>query len=364
MDDSFYKKVHDWGDDEVSKFLVDHNCSVYVHLFKSNDIKGDNILDVDQHALKEMGVNVIGDRVRIAVAINGLRNKCFDELVWLEQYKKSNRPQPPARLEDFLAKRKQAQTRPPPLVLEKSSSPTLPNVYQSTMSNNDQNLKANGKSQNDKYNAKNALAALGVPVLKRPRGNSAGTKDKDKDKDPPLFTSAPLPPVVNTSSNISSKKNNLLNLSSGSIKRPSTSNNVSNKKLNYSINRPSTANPSIHTFAKSQISPTESVREEMFENGYRIGAGPYQHNNSKLSLTDVRRKCVKFITANDGFTRVLDVSECDNASQVFARVLKKFGKLDSYSKQSINSNDNDNDKSYFVYNGWAMFRCVDHQSKL
>lgn len=339
-EETFHSRVQNWNDEDISNFLTDYNCPVYVKLFKDNDIRGDNILDVDQTALKEMGVPRVGDRVRISVAINGLRNRCFDELVQHDQ--KKSRPHPSARLEESMSKRKPApmrpsQARPPPLVLDNAQQQHKNDIaYQ---------------PHKDK-SAKSTLASLGVPGLKRPRGNSNPHRDPS-NKD--LYTTAPLPAP-------NSSRKNLLNLSSGSIKRPSTSNVASRKQYSSHGTRPNTANPALHPYAKSQVSPTESIREEMFENGYRIGAGPYQsHNNSKLSLTDVRRKCVKFITAEDGFTRTVDVSECENAADVLARVLKKFGKINYLSKNHSGAIE-DNDRTYFVYQGWGVFRCVDGQS--
>ncbi|TIB81143.1 Pkinase-domain-containing protein [Wallemia mellicola] len=336
MDESFHRRVQNWRDDDISNFLNEHNCAIYVPLFRDNDIRGDNILDVDQIALKEMGIPKVGDRVKINVAINGLRNRCFDELVQLDQ--KKSRSLALSRSEgdnrQRVATSKSSQTRPPPLVLDQLQPP--------------QQHKNDIPYQPQNKSAKSTLAALGVPGLKRPRGNS---NPSNRD----LYTSSPLPQPSNSS------RKNLLNISSGSIKRPSTSNVVSRKQLALNGTRPNTANPALHPYAKSQVSPTESIREEMFENGYRIGAGPYQsHNNSKLSLTDVRRKCVKFITAEDGFTRVVDVSECENASDVLARVLKKFGKI-NYQAKSQSGAIEDNDRSYFVYQGWGVFRCVDGQ---
>lgn len=343
----FLNKIKNWDDQDVSTFLSDYNCSVYVQLFRDNDIRGENILDVDQSALKEMGIPSVADRVRISVAISSLRYRCLNELVQLDDKKSSSVEDSISRsmsLNMTMSKRKPAptrpsQARPPPLVLDHAQQQHKTDIaYQ---------------PQKDK-STKSTLASLGVPGLKRPRGNSNPHRVPSNKE---LYTTAPLPNPP------SSSRKNLLNLSSGSLRRPSTSNVVSRKQFSAHGIRPNTANPALHPYAKPQVSPTESVREEMFENGYRIGAGPYQsHNNSKLSLTDVRRKCVKFITAADGFTRTVDVSECEKADDVLARVLKKFGKINYLSKNQSGAIE-DNDRTYFVYQGWGVFRCVDGQSE-
>ncbi|TIB01743.1 hypothetical protein E3P94_01333 [Wallemia ichthyophaga] len=294
-------------------------------LFRDNDIRGENILDVDQSALKEMGIPSVADR------LDDKKSSSVEDSISRSM-----------SLNMTMSKRKPApirpsQARPPPLVLDHAQQQHKNDIaYQ---------------PQKDK-STKSTLASLGVPGLKRPRGNSNPHRVPSNKE---LYTTAPLPNPP------SSSRKNLLNLSSGSLRRPSTSNVVSRKQFSAHGIRPNTANPALHPYAKPQVSPTESVREEMFENGYRIGAGPYQsHNNSKLSLTDVRRKCVKFITAADGFTRTVDVSECEKADDVLARVLKKFGKINYLSKNQSGAIE-DNDRTYFVYQGWGVFRCVDGQ---
>ncbi|KAL7337052.1 hypothetical protein BJY59DRAFT_640864, partial [Rhodotorula toruloides] len=68
-----------WDDSHVSLWLsttlppsISHT---YAPLFASNDIRGNVLLEVDQQALKEMGVRSVGDRVKICVAVKGLRGR-------------------------------------------------------------------------------------------------------------------------------------------------------------------------------------------------------------------------------------------------------------------------------------------------
>ncbi|KAK4051090.1 ATP binding [Microbotryomycetes sp. JL221] len=68
--------VKTWDDDKVAQWLSDIGVGQLQDTFKRNDIRGHVLLDVDQTALKEMGVRSVGDRVKITVAIKALRNKC------------------------------------------------------------------------------------------------------------------------------------------------------------------------------------------------------------------------------------------------------------------------------------------------
>lgn len=74
---SFLDQVKTWDTEQVSRWLTDSNVGQYADLFQSQDILGNVLLDVDQTALKEMGVRSVGDRVKIIVAIKNLRMKCL-----------------------------------------------------------------------------------------------------------------------------------------------------------------------------------------------------------------------------------------------------------------------------------------------
>ncbi|KAH9817554.1 sterile alpha motif/pointed domain-containing protein, partial [Melampsora americana] len=65
-----------WSDDQVLKWLQDLKLSHLASIFAENDIVGDVLLDVDQAALKEMGVSKVGDRVKVIVAVKDLKQRC------------------------------------------------------------------------------------------------------------------------------------------------------------------------------------------------------------------------------------------------------------------------------------------------
>jgi len=65
--------VHQWDEDTVGEWLKSVNCAKYRSVFVSNNINGDALLDCDQNILKEVGVNKVGDRIRIMVAVKALR---------------------------------------------------------------------------------------------------------------------------------------------------------------------------------------------------------------------------------------------------------------------------------------------------
>ncbi|KAJ4356352.1 ATP binding [Didymosphaeria variabile] len=74
--------VRHWDEEKVGDWLKRINCSQYVELFKQNNINGENLMEMDQTHLKDMGIKKVGDRVRIGSQAKQLRNK---------EYKKASR---------------------------------------------------------------------------------------------------------------------------------------------------------------------------------------------------------------------------------------------------------------------------------
>lgn len=66
-----------WTDHHVARWLTDISCGNQAVVFKDNDIRGDVLLELDQVALKEMGISSIGDRLRILNAVKVLRQRAL-----------------------------------------------------------------------------------------------------------------------------------------------------------------------------------------------------------------------------------------------------------------------------------------------
>lgn len=67
--------VRHWDEDKVGDWLKRINCAQYVEMFRHNHINGENLLEMDQTTLKDMGIKKVGDRVRIGSQAKQLRNK-------------------------------------------------------------------------------------------------------------------------------------------------------------------------------------------------------------------------------------------------------------------------------------------------
>lgn len=71
------ESILDWDESRVGDWLKSINCAQYVDIFRKNNITGENLLDLDQATLKEMGIKKIGDRVRINTHAKVFRSNVY-----------------------------------------------------------------------------------------------------------------------------------------------------------------------------------------------------------------------------------------------------------------------------------------------
>lgn len=71
------ESAKNWDEERVCDWLRSINCGEYEKLFKKNNINGENLLEMDKAVLQEMGIEKIGDRVRLFLGIKKLRTKAY-----------------------------------------------------------------------------------------------------------------------------------------------------------------------------------------------------------------------------------------------------------------------------------------------
>ncbi|KAJ4304072.1 ATP binding [Collariella sp. IMI 366227] len=69
--------VKNWDEDSVCEYLRSVKCGEYEKIFRKNHINGENLLEIDKEVLKEMGIEKVGDRVRLFLGIKKLRTKTY-----------------------------------------------------------------------------------------------------------------------------------------------------------------------------------------------------------------------------------------------------------------------------------------------
>ncbi|KAH8598073.1 BcSTE11, mitogen-activated protein kinase [Bisporella sp. PMI_857] len=71
------ESAKNWDEERVCEWLRSVNCGDYEKLFRKNNINGENLLEMDKAVLQEMGIEKIGDRVRLFLGIKKLRTKAY-----------------------------------------------------------------------------------------------------------------------------------------------------------------------------------------------------------------------------------------------------------------------------------------------
>lgn len=71
------ESAKNWDEDRVCDWLSSVNCREYEKLFRKNNINGENLLEMDKAVLQEMGIDKIGDRVRLFLNIKKLRTRAY-----------------------------------------------------------------------------------------------------------------------------------------------------------------------------------------------------------------------------------------------------------------------------------------------
>ncbi|KAG0648577.1 Serine threonine-kinase ste11 [Hyphodiscus hymeniophilus] len=71
------ESAKNWDEERVCDWLRSVNCGDYEKLFRKNNINGENLLEMDKAVLQEMGIDKIGDRVRLFLGIKKLRTKAY-----------------------------------------------------------------------------------------------------------------------------------------------------------------------------------------------------------------------------------------------------------------------------------------------
>lgn len=66
-----------WDEDRVCDYLRTVKCGDYEKIFRKNHINGENLLEMDKEVLKEMGIDKVGDRVRLFLGIKKLRTQAY-----------------------------------------------------------------------------------------------------------------------------------------------------------------------------------------------------------------------------------------------------------------------------------------------
>jgi mitogen-activated protein kinase kinase kinase len=128
------------------------------------------------------------------------------------------------------------------------------------------------------------------------------------------------------------------------------------------------AQPTLHppTSTATHLSPIEeSFSTQPVSSpptlAYTVGRGPFNPTNSAhntpYSLSDLRRKLVKFVLPDEGLSFTIDVATCNGGVEVLERVLKKFDKGSLRSDGNLDVSQTDD--GGLTVDGWGVFMEMD-----
>ncbi|TFK29968.1 Pkinase-domain-containing protein [Coprinopsis marcescibilis] len=401
---SFADFVKTWSDSHVSRWLSDMKCAVHSEVFKSNDIRGNVLLDLDQEELKEMNITSIGDRLRILNAVKILRQRAAGRVASRTTESHHTRTLSDTGKNDINGRHhaRKEPSRPPPLTLHPNSNKeNLPDIIRDGAPDSATGRAppalsvrplplpnpAVGNVQNGTPGASQLSTPGGSmrsnlpPLPPPPRGQPPppppmprSTRPFPPSGDAPAYTSQPLPPPPQNQSLLTPSSNaNWSGQSGSSNGRPVRSTSpLPPPRVRGPVSKPSgvtspnnsPARRPGHPYAsvQSTLHPPTSLQahnlspiEETFGTGTSsqnnslasTPSPPSQTYNGKPSLNDLRKKIVKFVFPEGETSYTINVTNCSSGQEIIEKVLKKAGK-------GTYNGDNRNDGILCV-DGWSVY---------
>ncbi|SNX86175.1 probable MAPKK kinase Kpp4 [Melanopsichium pennsylvanicum] len=459
-----YDDLARWQDTDVAAWLNTNRLAHHASTFAENDIRGSILLDVDQAALKHMGITMVKDRVRIHAAIKLLNKRCADAAIARRPSVASLPPLSPLASHPLYANEgeieylqhdhisdssselsfginsmgmRRGQMRPPPLTLKQSTSRGMPaHASPANSLNNNQRFAPSAARGLTSGAARGSVWNTSSSASAKPGTADGGALQRKLN----AIGSTAAPAIVGASSSLSSSRHplghNIQNgrpstatgasgYSSATASHPSRSALISSSPtaasfgsaISANSGRPSTATgaqtystsmagaASSSRDAYSPLTPisesnshgttptTPSAVQQQQQAGYAVGRGPFAasqryaaasstssqqqsssggairridsgegysqlagyQNPNPPTLEDLKRRTIKFISEEDNTTRIVNVSDCRDAYDVMARVLKKFGKPPSGNSYTPTADQGPTGDELGAVETWGIF---------
>lgn len=384
---SYADFVKQWQDAHIARWLADNRCAHHAQAFRDNDIRGDIILELDVDNLRELGVTSVGDRTRIRSAIKELRRLCAsngpqgqsgpklvlnggstdlryskttglklrNDAAGIVQEPNSGNPTTSAR---------NSRGRPAPLQLDNVVERDLPQIQRLDSARSATTPTPRAQASNNRAPSgpppRGPLPSTpsnlrSVPRLTVPGSATQRARTPTESSNPPPFTNDPLPPAPSPASPWSTGAPGLPrnpapgNLPGGSFAPRTTSplpQNGRNRlqgtnaalppthQRQHSGARGGSAHP--YSSANASLAPgpmsahaLSPVSESFIPmagsppSGYSVGRGPFDRRQPQKE-DEVKRKLLKF-WMGDMNSRVLDIRDLEDGTELLERALRKFG---------------------------------------
>ena len=290
-----FSTVRSWTPQDVSEFLRRSNLGQYVPLFERNDIEGTALFLLDQVHMKEMGVASVGDRLRLHAAIRTLHKRCSD-----------------------------AESEPRSSPTSMSSS-----AYTPTTSHAPPMGRARSHSRSPAPGAAALLAPPGAGLAppstlasRRPNTSTGATSGRPRTAGATASpTSVPGLRAVRRPATTSAVAGAGGVTGSGAAAAPSA---PPQQQVGYAVGRGAFGPRS----KVGQISAPYNLRRsgplEPDTSAEQRGLRGSADGTGRPTLEELKRTTIKFFAEN-GSSRIVDVSECRSEADLLARVQRKFG---------------------------------------
>lgn len=393
-------------------------CGAHAEAFRTHEILGDLLLELDQDALKEMSITSIGDRIRILNGVRILRQRTASRTApsrLSESLSRSSLDLSATKSEDSGSGRvisRKEHGRPPPLHLQPNANKgDLPDIIRDTTPDSatartttlppirplpqpnqivvvPPNLQNSGSLATPGSSHRSNLPPLPPPPKGQPPPPPSHTRSANTPRswansssEAPAYTSQPLPPTPQNPSQLSTPTNWSKQPSRSTsplppppprVRGPVNKNGLGatsppSGKLGVSRlgNHPyANAQPTLHppTHQGHNLSPIE----EAFSAHHSTPGTPSPPSqgyslargpyNQTPSLDDIKKKIVKFVIPEEGTSFTIDVTNCSRGQEVIEKVLKKIGKTTLRNPGTDSPSGDRENEEHFNVDGWGVWQ--------
>ncbi|WFD45089.1 mitogen-activated protein kinase kinase kinase [Malassezia psittaci] len=310
--------VRSWSVSEVLDWLQEVNLAQHIPVFAQNHIQGSSLIQLDQNALKEMGLASVGERLRVLAAIRALQKRMLS----------NSNGSTGTRLSPSRAHTNYA---------------VLPTNYR--MNASSERLTTTAETDHIRYPSPGSSGGAPSPYLVStysPSQYSISSARFEREGESPVQRTVmgmqrPIPhstPVLIPAYRRPSTATGVLTEPwhqtqsptsptspvSTRARRPATASSSGSQSTGYAVGRGAFA-PTSSAKSKMQISAPYNLRRAELDSDTEN----VRQSDKAISpaLRTHKRAFVKFF-AMDGTSRVVDVSECANAHEILVRVIRKF----------------------------------------
>ena len=399
---AFATHVRQWGRSEIAAFLNMYKCEQYITLFHQNDIDGKVLLDLDMSSLKEIGINKIGDRVKLLGGVRDLRKRAAQatppstslapRVLPITVYPADGSPLPPLDSEPrgsqvqkrlaataLVSKRLQS-SRPPPLNLHRPNpvpsvdgpggSPTSRSVTPKSLQLQSQPKSLHLPPASDTVMVKSSsheTSSLRPPPSRDLRRSPSPVNDYTSSQsarsshltDENMWRAPPRPDVPLPVKVVDRRQ--------GGNRHPDPKMTSPSQHAGLRDTASNPTHPFAVTLGRKDPLRSDSLRRGPPRSTSAQGThGAVMASNSaevtrpgQPTLEHLLRQVIKFVNSEDGTTKTVNVSSCTSGVEVLETVLRKFGKWNTGSLTNLNGDvDGDNDR--LEVDGWGVYVKGEH----